>query len=309
MLEHARGVGPVTFRWEWAVMFGAVSLLASSLFLFLLQSTVASVAGVVMLGVSLLLFQLLLHECAHRSLFRSRWMNTVTGWLMGLWCLMPFFSFRRGHAVHHSSLGVEGDPTAAPRDARRQSRLLDMLVWLRVVPILYLGGVYGPYLLFDFRQRSHQPRRCLVVYTINLLAILLLHLTLAWSVGWNRYPWFLLAAFWLSGVFYEYLFTQHQHIGLLPGPETPDRFSHRQQVNCSRSIRLPGAGMFLFFHLHKEHHLFPQLPCRYLPRIHQWLQENRSDVLGFTSEYLGVLRRRRHLNLHTPTAGDHDESI
>jgi fatty acid desaturase len=307
ILHHVRRIGPVRFPWELAVLFVAVVALAFSLALLTLHSWIPFASSVALLATSFLLFQLLLHECAHDALFRSRSLNTISGWLIGLLAITPFFSFRRGHAVHHSCLGTDDDPTAAPRDSRRHNLLIDILVRLRVVPVLYLGGVYGPYLLFDFRHRSRQRRRHLIVYGINLVSILAVHSTLAWTFGWERYVSLLLAAFWLSGILYEYFFTQNQHVGLLPGPKVADRYRHRQQVNFSRSVRLRGAGFFLYFNLHKEHHLFPQLPCRYLPRIHQWLREHRSDLLTFTSEHLGILQRRRSLNLFTPTAGDHDD--
>lgn len=306
MLDHVREIGPVKFPWELAAVVTAITSMTCSLLLVKLHSWSTFPASVLLLATSMLLFQLLLHECAHNALFRSRHGNAIAGWLIGLMVATPFFSFRRGHSAHHSCLGTDDDPTAAPRDARPRNRLIDLLVQLRIFPILYLGGVYGPYLLFDIRNRSRQSPTCLMSYGINLFAILALHSTLAWLCGWECYILLLLAAFWLSGVFYEYLFTQNQHVGLLPGPETGDRYRHRQQVNFSRSVRLPCAGLFLYFNLHKEHHLFPQLPCRYLPQIHQWLQKHRSDILDFTSEHLGVLKRRTSLNLFTPTAGDHD---
>ena len=306
MLDHARGIGPVKFPWEFTALVAAITFMLCSLAFLMRHTWLSSAAGVPLLATSLLLFQLLLHECAHDALFRSRLQNTIAGWLIGLIVITPFFSFRRGHSVHHSCLGTDDDPTAAPRDARSRNAMIDLLVRIRIIPILYLGGVYGPYLLFDFRNRGRQSPLCFVSYGINLLAIPALHCTLASLCGWDRYPLFLLAAFWLSGIFYEYLFTQNQHVGLLPGPGSAARYRYRQQVNFSRSVRLPCAGFFLYFNLHKEHHLFPQLPCRYLPRIHQWLQQHRSDVLGFTSEHPGILKRRMSLNLFSPTAGDHE---
>lgn len=306
MLDHARGIGPVKFPWEIIALVTATTLLTFSLLLLTLNLWLAATANVVLLAAAMLLFQLLLHECAHDVFFQSRILNMTLGWLIGLLVITPFFSFRRGHSVHHSCLGTDDDPTAAPDPPSRQHLLINTIVQFRVIPILYLGGVYGPYLLYDFKHRSNQPRRCFVSYGINLLAILALHSTLAWMFGWERYLPLLLAAFLLSGIFYEHLYTQNQHVGLLSVPESADRYAYRQQVNFSRSVRHHCAGLFLYFNLHKEHHLFPQLPCRYLPRIHEWLQEHRSDVLDFTSDHLGLLSRRQSLNLFTPIAGDHD---
>jgi len=257
----------VRFPWEFAAMTVAFLLSLISCLLLITDNLALHLTAVLSLASALLLLQLLLHECAHNALFKSRRLNGAFGWLMGLFILTPFFSYRRGHSIHHSFLGTPVDPTAAPGSHHRWQRLVNFLVAVRVVPVLYLGGVYGPYLLFDFLRRKHQS---------------------------------------LSGLLYEYLFTQNQHVGLLPGgkAEAEGRYRFRQQVNFSRSVQLPCSGLFLYFNLHKEHHLFPHLPCRSLPRVHQWLQTHRRDVLEFTSEHLGVLQRRSDLNLFSPTAGD-----
>lgn len=306
VLEHVRTVGAVRFPWEFAAMTVAFLLSLSSCLLLITNNVALHLTAVLSLASALLLLQLLLHECAHNALFRSRLLNGAFGWLTGLFILTPFFSYRRGHSIHHSFLGTPLDPTAAPGSHRRWQRLLNFLVAVRVVPVLYLGGVYGPYLLFDFLRRKHQSSLCFAGYCCNLLAILLLHSLLATVIGVDRWLVCLAAAFWLSGLLYEYLFTQNQHVGLLPGgkAEAEGRYRFRQQVNFSRSVQLPCSGLFLYFNLHKEHHLFPHLPCRSLPRVHQWLQTHRRDVLEFTSEHLGVLQRRSDLNLFSPTAGD-----
>lgn len=306
ILEHVQTVGPVRFPWELAALLVAPALAVGSLPLLLTDSLALRSLAVLLMASAMLLFQLLLHECAHDALFGSRRLNILAGWLIGLFVLTPFLSYRRGHAIHHACLGTAADPTAAPRGHHQWQRLVSFLVAVRVVPILYLGGVFGPYLLFDVFHRKQQSLRCFTGYCCNLLAIFALHAAVAFLIDGDRYLICLLAAFWLSGLFYEYLFTQNQHIGLLPGrePAAGERYRFRQQVNFSRSVRLPCAGLFLYFNLHKEHHLFPQLPCRCLPRVHQWLQTHRRDVLAFTSDHPGILQRRSDLKLFTPTAGD-----
>ena len=119
ILHHVRRIGPVRFPWELAVLFVAVVALAFSLALLTLHSWIPFASSVALLATSFLLFQLLLHECAHDALFRSRSLNTISGWLIGLLAITPFFSFRRGHAVHHSCLqmGVAAYLAPPPPDA------------------------------------------------------------------------------------------------------------------------------------------------------------------------------------------------
>lgn len=306
ILEHVEAVGAVRFPWEFAALTIAFLLSLIGLLLLLTNRLILDAVAVVSLASAMLLWQLLLHECAHNTLFTSRSVNAIVGWLIGLFVLTPFFSFRRGHSIHHSCLGTSADPTAAPGNNHPWQRLAGCLVAVRVVPVLYLGGVYGPYLLFDFLRRRRQPSLCFAGYCFNLLAILLLHSLFAAVIGTNRWLVCLTMAFWSAGLLYEYLFTQNQHIGLLPcgRMDATDRYRFRQQVNFSRSVQLPCSGLLLYFNLHKEHHLFPHLPCRSLPRVHQWLQTHRRDVLDFTSEHPGILQRRSDLKLFSPTTGD-----
>lgn len=47
----------------------------------------------------------LMHDCGHESLFRSRWLNRVTGFLLGVLNAIPQHPWARGHAFHHRHNG------------------------------------------------------------------------------------------------------------------------------------------------------------------------------------------------------------
>ena len=302
LLRVAKRCGPVFLPWHVIALLVGCALVLSSYGALMLESAWIGFLSGLLLAIGMLMLQVVLHEASHHSLVRSSWGNSSIGWLTGLVVLTPFCSYQRGHAAHHRFAGTQNDPTAAPDGPRWHKGLVNRLVKLRVVPILYLGGVYVPYLLYDLKSPSTTHK---VEWSLNLLAIALLQTLLAWVVGPVRYLIVLMFAFWLSAMLYEYLFTQHQHVGLLPVPRNCDRYRLREQQAFSRSVRMPCAGMLLFFNLHKEHHLFPNLPCGYLPRVHHWLCQNRPDLLDFTSEHLGILQRRSELRLYEPTEGDH----
>lgn len=306
MLHKARSEGQGKFPWELLTLSIAVLLAAVGYGLLSIEHPWAFVFAALPLGFAMLLLQIVLHECAHDKLIRHHGLNNAIGWLIGLWVLTPFFSFRRGHAIHHYCLGTDNDPTASPRTTERGHQLVKAIIRLRLVPILYLGGVYGPYVFHDLLAKGPGTRRPMLSYVISVTAIFGLHTALAWYFGVSRYLMFLGIGFWLSALLYEYLFTQNQHIGLLPIPRDAARYPYRDQHGFSRSVRLGWARLFLFFNLHKEHHMYPQLPCRYLPHIHEWLKKHRADVLTYTSDDLGVLRRRQNLRVYSPTAGDYD---
>ncbi len=47
----------------------------------------------------------LMHDCGHRSLFRSRWLNRVIGFLLGCLNAIPQYPWSRDHAFHHRHNG------------------------------------------------------------------------------------------------------------------------------------------------------------------------------------------------------------
>ena len=47
----------------------------------------------------------LMHDCGHDSLFRSRWLNRVVGFLLGVINAIPQHPWARGHAFHHRHNG------------------------------------------------------------------------------------------------------------------------------------------------------------------------------------------------------------
>jgi len=47
----------------------------------------------------------LMHDCGHDSLFRSRWLNRLAGFLLGVLNAIPQHPWSRGHAFHHRHNG------------------------------------------------------------------------------------------------------------------------------------------------------------------------------------------------------------
>src|SRR5579862_6241815 len=46
-----------------------------------------------------------MHECGHGSLFRSRWLNSVVGFLLGVISGMPQYVWSQHHNFHHAHNG------------------------------------------------------------------------------------------------------------------------------------------------------------------------------------------------------------
>jgi fatty acid desaturase len=263
-----------------------------------------ALAAIPLIALCLTVLSVAVHEAAHGSLFRRRWLNAAAGFATGVATFTPFGSYRRGHRAHHRWAGsaTGHDPTAAPLGPVAPGRPLDLAVRLRV-PVLFWGGVYLPYLIYDLHPTAG-PRKFthLLTWAANVAIIAAVHVLLARAVGWSAYLIAAAGGFVGWGVLYEALFTRHQHVGLLPVPAGKERYRTTEQAQFSRSVRVPLAGLFFYFNLHKEHHLFPALPSGYLPRVRDALRAVRPDVAGFTSSERRPPARAR--DLLTPRPGD-----
>lgn len=48
---------------------------------------------------------MLMHDCGHKSLFRTRWLNTVIGFITGVIVGMPQYVWAKHHSYHHATNG------------------------------------------------------------------------------------------------------------------------------------------------------------------------------------------------------------
>ncbi|MEC7791017.1 MAG: fatty acid desaturase, partial [Pseudomonadota bacterium] len=95
-----------------------------------------------------------LHECIHRTAFRSRWLNDTVAGVAGFLLLLPPRYFRSFHLSHHRHTQVsERDPELAGKDVSTFSRYLihvsGMLYWRDGILNLIrhaLGQVTAPYI-------------------------------------------------------------------------------------------------------------------------------------------------------------------
>lgn len=240
-------------------------------------------ANPVVLAVAFLYAALVEHECSHGSLPGGRRLNAALGWLAGVVGLCPFASYRAGHRAHHRHLGdPRRDPTVSPQDHPPRRPWLDVLYRLRVVPALYWGGVWWPYVRYRPVWRDLVISACLLALAGPRLAAALL------------------LGFVGGGVLYEHLFTMHQHIGLRAAvllPRGHEAFSLRlprgsRQLAASRSVPFRGSALLFHFNLHKEHHAAPGLPWYRLPALHAALRARRPDLYTWTREDLALLWAR-----------------
>ncbi len=108
-------------------------------------------------GIALVRVFCLQHDCAHRSLFRSRRINDLLGGILGALTLVPHAYWRRMHLIHHATSGNldrrgHGDIltlTVEEFNSRSPFARLQYRVYRHLVTML----VVGPYFQFALRFR------------------------------------------------------------------------------------------------------------------------------------------------------------
>lgn len=213
---------------------------------------------------------MLMHDCAHGALFRSRRVNDTLGFVAGVLTLTPFVQWRRDHVLHHASSGDldrrgHGDVctltvreyAARTRWGRLRYRLYrHPLVLLGLGPIhLAVGQRYRP------RSRATGDKERASVLQTNLA---LLALVVGWSlvIGFKAVVLVYVPVFFFAGMAGVWLFyLQHQFEGTHWAPHEDWDYATAAMAGSSY-LRLPRPLQWLTcsIGLHHVHHLSPRVP-------------------------------------------------
>jgi fatty acid desaturase len=293
------GFAAVAFTWAVIVATGAALVWAASQPA--LVAVPVFVVGVVVLGGRHLALAILHHEAAHKSLFKTRWLNeTVGDWL----CARPGWNdlkkYRAHHFVHHRKTRqpedtdrslVEPFPTTRVSLARKLARDL-----LGITGFKYLVG----HVLMDAG---------VVKWTVASDVVRLPRNGKSWwsyplAFGKNAAGTFLvngalLAACWASGHAWLYgvwvlsyvtpfpLFLRIRSLAEHACTETStDMFLNTRTVRAGFLARATVAPIHVNFHI--EHHVLPGVPYFRLPLMHRMLRER--SAASEPPTYADVLR-------------------
>jgi fatty acid desaturase len=225
-------------------------------------------AGQLILALALVQWFVVLHECGHDTLFRTRRLHAIVGRIAGAFAAIPYACWTRVHGRHHRWTGWQDlDPTTAalvPRARPRLERAIVNVCWKCSIPlfsVIYRLENYW-HLPRLFRMFASRTERIRLVRDSAIL--ILLYTAVTWAVG----PVRMLAAFGpalLLSLMAEdvLLLSQHTHI--------PQHVSHGaavrpfpaiEQEEFSRSLRLPAwlSTILLHFDAHELHHMYPFVP-------------------------------------------------
>ena len=250
--------------------------------------------GLLLSGIGLACCFAPLHECAHRTVFRSKALNDAVAWLMGLLSFYNATFYRRYHQWHHRYTHQPGlDPELedpVPTSAWSYGLELSGWTWwtgkLRGHARLLWGDLAAlPYMspeLIPVVRRS--ARLQWAVY--GLLALV----SLGSAKGLLLWSWLLPLA---VGQPFLRLLLLAEHTGCAYGDDG--------LANTRTTLTLaPVRWLMWNMPFHAEHHLYPSLPFHALPAAHRWIGPHLQHLdHGYLRVHASLLRRLGSLGAPT----------
>lgn len=232
---------------------------------------------------------IVMHEAAHRTLFKSRVLNDAVGdWGGAYWVFLSVPLYRPYHLQHHAHAGTDEDPDLplkTPYPAGRASlarKVLRDLLFVTGVKRFFAtvkllldaaqsselrtgaGPAEGGARFFGQAISSRDARRALLGFASTQFGLLGL------LTGLGHSELFLLwVAAWLGPYSLSMRVRSIAEHGMTP--QTRDPFHNTRTVRASLLERLLFAPNRVNFHL--EHHLAMTVPHAQLPRMHRMLRE------------------------------------
>ncbi len=293
LTQRSNAAGWYAVLSTWLVIAGCFAMLA--------VWPLAFPLAVVILGGRQLALAVAMHEAAHGTLFRTRWLNERFADAV---CARPVWSdagrYRRHHLQHHAHTGTERDPDLGlapvepmPRAslARKIARdLLGATGAKRVVGLLLIdAGLIGYDVgggSLEKRERGsigHHAVRLVRHFGPTLVANVALYAVLAAAgIGWTYLAW--AVAYLTTFSLFVRIRSLAEHACM---ERTADPLRNTRTTRASWLARATVAPLHVNYHL--EHHLVPTVPWQQLPALATKL-EGALPAASRANDYVAVLR-------------------
>ena len=269
---------------NWAMIIVAILLFA------FWPNPLSFIFSVLLLAGRQLGLGVLLHECAHNSLFETKKLNEFVGqYVCGAIINVPLFAYRDYHLDHHKYAGTEQDPDAVfvekypvhkaslkrklIRDITGQTGIRDTSNKLK--SLFVSKDIFG-------KSNWDKGKSWLVAHAAMFLCLFLLGVWWAYSIWW-------VAELFVLPVLYR-LRQIGEH-----GVAT-DRSVRSPRMNTGTTIVSWWERLFIapnYVNYHVEHHQFASVPCYRLPLLHSKLNDggyfDGYDCIAYG--YADVLKR------------------
>jgi len=254
----------------WMFFCNYAIVIASFIIVFFWTNPITIILAIFLLGARQLGFGVLVHECGHGTLFKSKGLNQ----LMGDWFAAPAVFSNMGayshvHRRHHRLAGSENDPDLPNyKDypitrSRLQRKIVRDLSgktgWRQI------SGIANS--ITNFHNLRIDQQKALargLIFNITLLS-----LTASVGATWLFILWV------IAFIFVNPLISRIRQIGehaAVPDLYNLDPRLHTRSIIASWGERLFICPMGVNYHL--EHHLLASIPVYNLPKMHDLLKNN-----------------------------------
>ncbi len=280
----------------WAVIAGAFAVLAA------FPHPVTFALAVFVIGGRQLALAILMHEAAHRTLFKTRALNDVLGdWVCARIVWNDLGKYRKHHIDHHAFTRTDRDPDASLSDpfptsrrglARKLARDLTGVTGIRRIigQILMDAGVYEYTVAADVKRRPRDGRRLrdyIREGVRNTSGVVATNLLLAGVLAATGHAW-LYAAWFVAYLVPFSVFVRIRSLAEHACTEkTEDALRNTRTTRAGLLARATVAPIRVNYHV--EHHLLVSVPYFRLPEMHRMLRER--GALAEPPGYLDVLRQ------------------
>jgi fatty acid desaturase len=236
-----------------------------------------------------------LHDAAHATLFERRGENRLCGWLVGGLIGTDFPNFQRVHWIHHRHYRTPRDPQGSDYNALAPGRdavLLHLLKPLFLVNFIEKFATFNANTAAPATSEERSPDAVRIPRSTRLRALAwialcqLLLCVLATGAGarlWGYPLW--LGLLVTVGLFLSRVRSYLEHGALLP-EHAELRIARTHVSNPIERNLLSG----LLFNYHNEHHRWPAVPSRLLPRVHREVTAGQLPAHDFSRSYWASLR-------------------
>lgn len=288
--------GAIAVAWSWLVIAAIFVALARW------PHPVTFVAAVILLGGRQLALAVMMHEAAHGTLFRTRWLNEV---LTDALCARPVWSdvarYRKHHLGHHAHTGTDRDPdlSLAPIEpmtraslARKIARDLTGISGARrMVGLVLIDSGLLTYNVSGtvVRAKRRGVLAHLVTFATNAWKPLVANAALFAILALAGHAWLYLA--WFVAYLTTYgLFLRWRSLAEHACMDrTADPMRNTRTTRASILARMTVAPLHVNHHL--EHHLLPTVPWFRLPALGRTLARRGAiPDQSRSPNYVDVLR-------------------
>lgn len=264
---------------NWGLVLASFALVAAW------PNPLTVIAALLVIGARQLGCAILMHEAAHRTLFRNRRINDFVGnWL----CAYPVWSdlhaYRPYHLQHHAKTGSEEDPDIGlvrPFPITRAS--LRRKIWRDLSGQTGVKFARAAWRRTLSRWPTPEGRSATIGVGVTNLALV----AIATAMG-HPALYLLWAGAWLTTYTLVTRVRSIAEHALTPDPDDPLR-------NTRTTLTRPWERLLVAPHrvnYHLEHHLLMTVPHYNLPRMHRLLRERGVlDGACVARGYPGVLQR------------------